>query len=413
MRPIAAFAHYSVNGDISGVTTWFSRFVLWLHARGVRLVVLLHHFGDDPQRSELYRTLFMAGVEVEAHLRPAFTEDAVSDTLEFLRRHRPHIFIPSCMEAFFYAARAAGDQGLPWIFCMHSDDPVYWAAIEVCEPEQHNGAVVVVSQHIAALAKQSALARDVAVFPYGVANRTRRAVFNSHPFRVLYSGRVIEEQKRISLVLETLAAACRDTAIEARVLGDGPALAYARSWVERRGLNDRIRFTGRLSAAEVENQLADAQCILLMSDYEGLPVALLEAMAAGVVPVARHIPSGIPEVVRDGLTGLLVQADAVAAAAAIHRLAGDRALWERCSAGALRLVLDRYTEEHAHERWYTLLLELALQSDGPQIHVPRKLALPREHPALSGRDVRRGHWQTRALRGMRRVVARGLHLVRS
>lgn len=58
--------------------------------------------------------------------RPNYTEDAVADTLDFLQENRAAVFAPQFMEAFYYAADIASEQGLPWIFTIHSDDPVYW-----------------------------------------------------------------------------------------------------------------------------------------------------------------------------------------------------------------------------------------------------------------------------------------------
>ncbi len=79
-----------------------------------------------------------------------------------------------------------------------------------------------------------------------------------------------------------------------------------------------------------------------MSDYEGLPISLLEAMACGVVPVARKIPSGIPELVLEGETGLLVDASPEKAASALIRLLDDPGPWHRCSQASRRLIAEKY-----------------------------------------------------------------------
>jgi colanic acid/amylovoran biosynthesis glycosyltransferase len=72
-----------------------------------------------------------------------------------------------------------------------------------------------------------------------------------------------------------------------------------------------------------------------MSDFEGLPVALLEGMAAGVVPVVRSIPSGIPELVHHEKTGLLVPNEPTQAAEALIGISRDPALWQHCAMPAL------------------------------------------------------------------------------
>jgi glycosyltransferase involved in cell wall biosynthesis len=178
-------------------------------------------------------------------------------------------------------------------------------------------------------------------------------------FRVVYSGRMVERQKSVALVLDTLIGFCRNCAVgEAVLIGDGPELAVLKARVAEAGLDSRIRFTGRLAPAEVGPELAAGQAILLMSEFEGLPVAMLEGMACGLVPVARQMRSGIPEIVRDGETGLLLSDDPSAAAESLIRLAADSEQWERLSAGARGLVRTSYLQEACFERWWSVIREL-------------------------------------------------------
>lgn len=100
--------------------------------------------------------------------------------------------------------------------------------------------------------------------------------------------------------------------------------------------------------------LQRSQAILLMSDFEGLPVALLEAMAAGVV---RAIDSGIPELVHHEHTGLLVPNDPIAAASALVRLSEDPGLWQHCSEQARALMQSHYSADHCIERWLEVIGE--------------------------------------------------------
>ncbi len=90
--------------------------------------------------------------------------------------------------------------------------------------------------------------------------------------------------------------------------------------------------------ADVGDLLAAADAFVLPSRHEGLPISLLEAMAAGLPSVATAV-GGIPSLVDDGTSGLLVPAaDPPALAAALERLAGDRDLGRRLGAEAQRVV---------------------------------------------------------------------------
>lgn len=92
-----------------------------------------------------------------------------------------------------------------------------------------------------------------------------------------------------------------------------------------------------------------------MSDFEGLPVALLEAMAAGVVPLARSIPSGIPELIQHERTGLLVVKNPAKAAETLVELSRNKELWQHCSANARALVESAYSSDRCFDLWLALL----------------------------------------------------------
>jgi glycosyltransferase involved in cell wall biosynthesis len=89
--------------------------------------------------------------------------------------------------------------------------------------------------------------------------------------------------------------------------------------------------------------LAEHDVFVLPTRVEGLPVALLEAMGCGLVPVVSNIPSGVPDVVADGVTGFLPEVgDVDGFAHAIARLAADRSLLERFSGEARRTVEQQF-----------------------------------------------------------------------
>lgn len=89
------------------------------------------------------------------------------------------------------------------------------------------------------------------------------------------------------------------------MVGDGPDRAACEARARELGLRDRVRFLG--AQANVENLLPVADVLLLPSEYESFGLAALEGMASGVVPVATDA-GGLPEVITDGVDGLLVPA---------------------------------------------------------------------------------------------------------
>ena len=113
------------------------------------------------------------------------------------------------------------------------------------------------------------------------------------------------------------------------MLGDGPLLAQVLAEVTRLGLDDAVTVPGMVTSAQVQEAMSKARVFLQHSvtaqngDVEGLPVAILEAMAAGL-PVVSTVHSGIPEAVLDGQTGHLVaEGDVEGMAAGVLDLLAD------------------------------------------------------------------------------------------
>jgi glycosyltransferase involved in cell wall biosynthesis len=367
-----ALAHYSESADISGVTTWMIAFSEQLLQAGHEVVMHLHHFGEDHQQASILPSLQGLGIETRSVPRTGSIEDDTRQTLQFLNHVQPDLFLPQCLHAHYVAAAHAGRQGLPWIFTMHSDDPSYWCVAETLTPESHGGSSVCVSKFLAEQLHKRIPSTKPQVIPYGIKLPIDQARFSDQPFRVVYSGRMVERQKCIHQVIHTLIQACKaSNKIEAHLIGDGPARASCEQLVHQASLADRIYFHGRVLPEQVHQILQRCQAILLMSDFEGLPVALLEAMAAGVVPVARAIESGIPELVLQEQTGLLVANDPAEAVDALVRLIHEPRLWHHCSTQALALIEEVYGAEQCSERW----LELIQQTHSTamvQMHFPMK-----------------------------------------
>lgn len=125
------------------------------------------------------------------------------------------------------------------------------------------------------------------------------------------------------------------------IAGDGPNRAALEARAAALGVSDRVRFLGH--RRDVPSLLAAADLFVLPSLYEGLPLSVLEAMAAGVPVIATAI-GGTDEVVRDGETGTVVPAaDSDALAAAISRTLADRDRASRLALAARSLVAREYS----------------------------------------------------------------------
>jgi len=163
---------------------------------------------------------------------------------------------------------------------------------------------------------------------------------------VLFVGRLAEE-KGIGDILD---AAKRLPNIPFEVIGEGPlGISNLKLQISN------VRWLGGLASHEVQQRIVRAAMVVVPSTIpENAPYAILEAMAAGV-PVIASRAGGIPELVRDGETGLLVPPrDPVTLAKTIEMVYGDGTLRERMGTRARAIA----TEEYGSERHYQRVIEL-------------------------------------------------------
>jgi glycosyltransferase involved in cell wall biosynthesis len=150
---------------------------------------------------------------------------------------------------------------------------------------------------------------------------------DSGPLKIIYLGRIENFQKRVSDLIP-IAGELLATGVdfEMTIAGDGARVhELVKALGSLRHLG-RIRFIGPIDPADVGHVLADQHVIVQPSDVEGLSNSLLEAMAAGVVPVATPVGDTLNVVADDWNGFLFAPGDVSGAAHAIQRLAKDRRL---------------------------------------------------------------------------------------
>jgi glycosyltransferase involved in cell wall biosynthesis len=160
------------------------------------------------------------------------------------------------------------------------------------------------------------------------------------PPLVVCVGRFTPVKRQRDLV--DAAALLRARGVEARLAfaGAGPLQDAVRGQVAGLALGDRVVFHGALAPAAVKDLLAEADVACMPSSQEGMPGAVLEAMASGL-PVVGTDVNGIADGVADGETGVLVApGDPAALAAALERLLADPALRHTLGAAGRRRVAD-------------------------------------------------------------------------
>lgn len=280
--------------------------------------------------------------------------------LEDFRPDVVHVVNPVFFGA--WGALVARRLKLPLLASFHTDPKVvhslslgwFRRPLEIIDREVHNLAHVnlCTSPQMVDLARSLGIKR-VRLWPKAVdagrfnpehrSEESRVVLTDGHPEQplVVYAGRVSFE-KRVDVLVETaklLAGRAR-----LAVVGEGPALGWLK---ERLGDTDTV-FTGFLDGHDLSAAYATGDVFVFPSDSETLGFAAIEAMAAGV-PVVAADAGGIPHIVKDERTGLLVPpGDAPATAHAILRLLADADLRGRL-ARAARQEAERWSWRAATE----------------------------------------------------------------
>ena len=252
-------------------------------------------------------------------------------------------FAPEVVHAHFATEPAAaawelaGELRVPFTFTAHGHDIYRRPPADFALRAARAAAVVTVSWANARtiVERFGVPAAHVRVIASGVdTSRFRPDGAPASPPRIVCVARLVPV-KNLGLLLEACAE-LRSRGVEFRALlvGDGRCRGELEEARQRLALGETFELVGAVTQHQVVSLWQRAAVATLTSDSEGMPVSLMEAGACGVPAVATAV-GGVPELVDDGITGLLVPAgDASALAAALERLLRDREVAARLGAAA-------------------------------------------------------------------------------
>lgn len=272
----------------------------------------------------------------------------------------------------FDACRRAG---VPLIVHFHGYDAYRVTALEefgARYPEMFRSAaaVIAVSHHMERQLVSLGCPEDRLWYnPYGVdMARFGRGRGQARPPRFVSVGRFVEK-KAPHLTVSAFARVAQEVpAARLVMMGDGPLLDSCRDLARGLGVAETVEFAGAVPHERVAGEMRQARGFVQHSiraadgDCEGTPVAVLEAQASGLPVVAtRH--AGIPDVIIEEETGLLVnEHDVAGMAAAMIRLARDPELAQRMGAAGRQRIEDSFTlERHIAELWR--IIEQAIRTN--------------------------------------------------
>lgn len=307
---------------------------------------------------KVLRKLFRAGVERE------YTDAYMTA----FRRARTRVVLAEYGDVGVQVEEACRRLGVPFVVHFHGYDA---SVREVLEEHRESyprmfheaAAVIAVSRAMQRkLISLGAPAGKVHYNPCGIdCDMFGGAAPAQAPPVFLAVGRFVEK-KAPQLTLMAFAEVWRaQTDARLRMLGDGPLLEKCRALARELGLDGAVEFLGAQSHERVQEEMRRARCFVQHSieapngDCEGTPVGILEAGASGLPVVAtRH--AGIPDVVVDGETGLLVEEkDVRGMAAHMLALARDPALAGALGEKARRHIAENFSIEQSDRRLWAII----------------------------------------------------------
>jgi glycosyltransferase involved in cell wall biosynthesis len=336
--------HFAFPGGVThGLTTYYATVLPRLVAEGVDVsAVFLREAGDS------HHTLGDAGVEVLGYRSSRWSLTGYRRLVGDVRRLSPHVLHTAQVKATLFGRLAGCVTRTPVIVHLHDEalpPPALRLAMDLLD--RPTDLALLVSGEIAPAAtvgyrippqRQRTLHTgiDLGLVQRHRAHRLqlRRDLLDVHDDRVVVGmvGRFhpVKGHRNLIRLFGGLRAGLRGALLV--LVGDGEERAACEALVTDLGLRDLVRFLGqRPDVAQLVNCF---DLVVQPSTSEGLPLSLIESLAAGVPAIAFDV-GGVADVITDGGCGLLVPAgDGIAFGAALQRLVGDADLRRRLGAQA-------------------------------------------------------------------------------
>lgn len=329
-------------------------------ARGHRVAVISIAPPPDGAMAEEFRA---AGIAVDRVAKREGLDPSLVPRLALaFRRFGAHVVHTHNPQPLIYGAPGARLAGARAIHTKHGKNPgtrgqrwLRQAAARLTK------AFVAVSE---ATAEQARLFHDVApkklhVIPNGirleryapdlVARAAARTELGLGDAWVIGTVGRIDDNKNHVMLIRAFATLPANTRLV--IIGDGPARATVEAEILKLADPSRVILTGR--RMDVPRLVHAFDTFALSSILEGLPLVVPEAMAAGL-PIVTTSVGGLPDVIEEGQTGLLVPVDEHAMAKALRSLADDRATAKQLGTNARDVALARYSSERMVDAYLEL-----------------------------------------------------------
>ena len=314
-----------------------------------------------------------------------FTELATKWILTEVQVFKPDVFVADWMPPALYASKWLKNAGISCIASLRSEDPFLWSLMDIFASKKFPSwavcGVFCVSRNLEEKLKRRGLPCSTITkfIPSGV-KIPNYYVNDFTSLRIVFVGRLEIRQKQI---VKTVQSLCKATKLlpnsSVTIFGDGPHNNDVRRIIHTEDCNKTIKIEGPIEQDQIQERIRNHNIIVLLSDYEGTPGAIMDAMAVGIVPVCLKCPGGIEELVIDDKTGLLVNDRNESFFEKLSLLSRNTKHFENLSIAARKHVIDNYSLNKSVQKWETFIAEIKnlKTAKRTRIKVPKEIKLPR------------------------------------
>lgn len=393
-----AFCTYDKPNYINGPNRALIKLIPELIKKGYEcyLLVLTH---DEPEKCESMAFFKETGANVISTRFHGNTVDSVNWFLDQVYEHKIDIFIPNIVATAYFACKWL-PSNCRSVGIIRSNDDYHHGLIDVFVRNDgfNLDSWVAVSDFLLDIIQYSASNGEIIkTISSGTQIPDEVTSFSSSPFRVAYIGRLEKKQKNIDVILDhSIRLVQGFPNVEFHFYGNGSHKKIIDERISEAKLQERVINHGLIDSYRLEKELSRIHVIVLFSDYEGMPSALMEAMAMGVVPLCWREASGVNSLIANGENGIIIEPHNYDSyQTSIQHLISDRNFWNELSKNAREHIIRSHSIEVNAKKWDTLLKEIissrSVSSDDKEAVVRPIITeqdLPGVHPALAREDFR-------------------------
>ena len=308
-----------------------------------------------------------------------YVEDQVKELLKIVKREHISTVVANLVIPALYATQYLKPFNIPVIGVMHSNDTFYQGVITKFihgKSKNQLSTAVSVSEYINTICTSQNTQTQLLNIPCGTPEAKKSAFPESQEIlKVIYAGRLVVQQKQILKLTKAFCDASKvNSNLEFSIYGNGDKEQSISALINHERASKNVKLFKALPPKEIINKIQEHHVFTLMSDYEGMPIALMEAMACGVVPICLNEESGINEIIQHGVNGFIVKNRGEDYQDKLQLLVNDRSLWETMSKNAIATIQQKYSSKITHKKWFELLNQFKDVKQKP-LKIPLRIKL--------------------------------------